>query len=130
MRISKQARREAKDLFRACQVNGLLDAARVRQAVGAVAERKPRGYAAILHFFLRLVRLDVERRSATVESAVPLTPGEQSLVQANLQRLYGPGLDLQFATRTEAIGGMCIRVGSDVYDGTIRGRLAKLNESF
>jgi hypothetical protein len=42
MKISKIARREAKELFRACFVNGLLDENRARQAVSQVLQSKPR----------------------------------------------------------------------------------------
>ncbi len=97
MKISKTVRRDAKQLFQSCQVNGLLDEAKVSQAVRAVAARKPRGYIAILAHFHRLVKLDLERRSARVESAVPLTAAQQAAVQANLLRRYGPGLNLSFS---------------------------------
>lgn len=130
MRVTKQARREAKELFRSCQVNGLLDESRVRQAVSRVLELKPRGHVGLLHYFVRLVKLDLDRRTARVESAVPL-PGDQSAaVQANLGRLYGAGLTTAFAANPALIGGMRIRVGSDVYDGSVQGRLESLKESF
>ena len=69
MKISKQARREAKSLFRTCQINGLLDENRVRPAVQQVLAQKPHGYLAIVSHLARLVKLDQERRTAKVESA-------------------------------------------------------------
>jgi F-type H+-transporting ATPase subunit delta len=130
MRLSKQARRDAKELFRTCQVNGLLDENRVRQAVTAVLQRKPRDYMAVLHFFTRLVKLDLDRRTARVESALPLPADLTSSVEANLGRLYGAGLTTSFLTNPALVGGMRVRVGSDVYDGSILGRLEALKESF
>lgn len=130
MSISKQARREGKELFRTCLVNGLLDEARVRQTVQRVLELKPRGYLGILAHFQRLVRLDVERRTARVESAVPLAADLQAGVQASLQKVYGAGLQLSFAQNPALIGGMRIKVGSDVYDGSVQARLAALERSF
>src|SRR5207237_3006817 len=56
-----QARREAKGLFRACLVNGLLDENRARLAVQMLVTSKPRGYIGILAQFERLVKLDQER---------------------------------------------------------------------
>ena len=41
MKISKQIKREAKQLFRSCFVNGLLDENRARQAVQRVIESLP-----------------------------------------------------------------------------------------
>jgi F-type H+-transporting ATPase subunit delta len=130
MKISKQARREAKELFRCCLLNGLLEENRVRSAVQQVLAAKPRGYVAILSHFHRLVKLDVERRTARVESAVPLPADLQGSVQNSLGRTYGPGLSVSFSQNPSLIGGMRIRVGSDVYDGTIQARLAALQESF
>jgi len=130
MKISKQARRGAKELFRSCVVNGLLDEGRVRTAVQRVVEAKPRGYLAILSHFQRLVKLDLERRSARVESAVPLSDDLRSRVQAGLTRLYGGGLNFSFAQNPALLGGLRIKVGSDVFDGSVQARLAALEQSF
>jgi F-type H+-transporting ATPase subunit delta len=130
MKITKQARREAKDLFRSCVVGGLLEENRVRQAVQQVLQIKPRGYLAILTHFLRLVKLDIQRRTALVESAVPLASDLQTQIQTSLARSYGKGLEISFAQNPELIGGIRVKVGSDVYDGSVQGRLAELQESF
>jgi len=130
MKVSKQSRREAKQLFRACLVNGLLDESRVRQAVQQLLQKQPRGYQAILSHFQRLVKLDIERRTARVESATPLPSDLQSLVETDLARRYGPGLLLSFGQNPALIGGMRIKVGSDVYDGSVQAKLAALNETF
>ncbi len=95
MKITKQARRDAKELFHSCRVNGLLDEAKVRQAVQQVIAAKPRGYFAILSHFQRLVKLDLDRRTARVESAVPLAEPQQAPIRSNLTRRYGEGLDLR-----------------------------------
>jgi F-type H+-transporting ATPase subunit delta len=130
MKISKQARRDAKQLFRSCLNGGLLDENRVRQAVTAVLAQKPRGYVAILSHLQRLVKLDLARRSAKVESAVALSPEQQAALQANLGRKYGAGLSVTFTQNAALLGGMRVQVGSDVYDGTVRARLEALREAF
>ncbi|MCX6886755.1 MAG: F0F1 ATP synthase subunit delta [Verrucomicrobiota bacterium] len=130
MKIPKQARREAKHLFRACIVGSVLDESRVRETVKKVIEVKPRGYLAILTQFQRLVKLDLERRKAVVESAVPLGQDLQDLVRANLAKAHGPALNVSFLQNESLIGGLRIKVGSDVYDGSIQARLKALEESF
>jgi F-type H+-transporting ATPase subunit delta len=130
MKVTKQARRDAKQLFRASFVNGLLDEGRARQVVTQVLEQKPRGYLAILTHFQRLVKLDFERRTATVESATPLAPEMQADVTRQLNALYGPGLNLSFSQAPDLIGGLRVKVGSDVYDGSVKARLAALESSF
>ena len=130
MKISKQARRDAKQVFRSCLVNGLLDENRARQVVQQIIAQKPRGYMAILTHFQRLVKLDVARRTAKIESAMDLPENLRVGVQANLARRYGPGLTVSFTQNSGLIGGLRVQVGSDVYDGSIRARLAELAEEF
>ena len=130
MKTTKQARRDAKSLLQSCRVSGLLEDGRVRQAVQAVIARKPRGYMGILSHFQRLVTLDIQRRTARVESAVALSPAQQAQVTENLTRRYGPGLFLTFGQNPALLGGMRIKVGSDVFDASVQARLSALSESF
>lgn len=130
MKISKQARRDGKALFNTCRVNGVLDEGRVRQTVGAVIAQKPRGYVGILSHFQRLVKLDIERRTARVESAVALSGALQESVKANLAQRYGAGLTVGFAVNPALIGGLRVKVGSDVFDGSVKARLAELEANF
>ena len=126
MKISKQARRDGKALFNTCKVSGVLDENRVRQTVSAVIAQKPRGYVGILAHLQRLVKLDLERRSAHVESAAPVSDALKQSVQANLAQRYGQGLNVSFAVNPALIGGLRVKVGSDVYDGSVKARLADL----
>ena len=108
----------------------MLDENKVRQAVSLVVAQKPRGYAAILSRLHRLVRLDVNRRAARVESAVPLAADLQADVAGRLGKIYGTGVNLSFSTNPALLGGLRIQVGSDLYDGSVRTRLDKLAQSF
>jgi len=130
MKTSKQAAHEARQLFRSCVLNGLLDASRVRQVVQRVIESKRRGYLAVLSRFRRLVKLDVDRHTAQVESAVPLPEDLRASVQSSLQRIYGPVIDIHFTHGPSLIGGMRVKVGSDVYDGSVQCELAALERGF
>ncbi len=130
MKINKRAKREAKQLFRLCLVNSLLDENRVRQVVQRVVAAGHRDCPAVLSHFGRLVKLDLARHAATIESATPLPADLQAAIEAGLTRRYGPGLTSAFAHRPALIGGMRIQVGSDVYDGSVRAGLAALEKSF
>lgn len=129
MKISKQARRDGKTLFTNCRVNGVLDENRVRQTVSAVIAQKPRGFVGILSHFQRLVKLDIERRTARVESATQLSDSLAASVKATLAQRYGQGLDVGFSVNPALIGGLRVKVGSDVFDGSVRARLNELAES-
>jgi F-type H+-transporting ATPase subunit delta len=130
MKISKSAQRDARQLYRSCQVNGLLDGNRVRQAVTLVLAQKPRRYLEILSRLCRLVKLDVEQHAALVESAVPLPADLQTDVAGRLKQIYSAGVEISFGQNPALLGGLRIKVGSDLYDGSIRTRLEKLEQSF
>jgi F-type H+-transporting ATPase subunit delta len=130
MKISKQAQREARQLFRGCLVNGLLDENRVRQCVTLMVQKQPRGYVAILSRLHRLVKLELARRTVQVENAVETSPEQAAAIRARLERQYGPGLNIQYSTNPQLIGGMRVQVGSDLYDGSVKTRLDKLEQSF
>jgi F-type H+-transporting ATPase subunit delta len=130
LKITKKTKREAKQLYRFCLVDGLLDENRVRQVVQRVVAISARDGPAILAHFLRLVKLDFARHTATIESANPLPADLQTVVQTALTRRYGPGLTAAFSQRPELIGGIRIQVGCDVYDGSVRAGLEALERSF
>lgn len=130
MKISKQAQRDARQLFRSCQSNGLLDENRVRQAVRLLSEKKPRGFAEILSRLYRLVKLDQEQHAASVESAAALTGDLQNEVTNEIKKRYGNGVNVLFTENPALIGGLRIQIGSDLYDGSVKTRLDKLEESF
>jgi F-type H+-transporting ATPase subunit delta len=118
--------RAARQLFRICSVNGRLDEARVRLVAQRLATTQRRGGLPILVGFLRLVRLDRDRHTALVESAAPLAGGLREQLQTRLANAYGAALETSFTENPALIGGIRVKVGSDVYDGSVRARLAAL----
>ena len=130
MKTTKQVMREARQLFRVCLVDGRLDESRARVVVQRVIQSRHRGYLTLLGHFKRLLKLQYDRFTARVESALPLPADLQATVQAELTGVYGPGITTLFARNPALIGGMRIQVGSDVYDGSVRSGLATLEKSF
>jgi len=128
IRTSKQARRDAKQLFRLCLVDGRLDESRARKVVQGVLQSRRRGYRMLLSYFQRLLKLDRARHTANVESALPLPADLQASVRSGLEEIYGTGLTTLFAHNPALIGGMRVQVGSDVYDGSVQSGLAALEK--
>lgn len=126
MKGTKKNKREARKLFRVCLVNGALDEGRARRVTRHLAASKRRGTVAVLSAFHRLVQLDHDRHTAVVESAAPLDTLVRSELESDLRRMYGPAVVTSFAENPALLGGVRIKVASDVYDGSIRGRLAAL----
>ncbi len=129
MKISKQAKVEARRLFRECSVNGRFDENRARQVVTLLADQQPRGFLPILTQFQKLLKMDDERRTAIIESASSMTPDYQAKVQGDLTKIYGNDLKFVYKQNSVLLGGLRIKVGGDVYDGSVQGRLEALQES-
>lgn len=130
MKTRKQTKREARHLFRLCIANHALDDDNVRQVVANILKSKRRGHLALATEFERLVRLDRSQHEAQVESATPLPSELRANLTASLARTYGPELSTSFVEDPSLIGGMRVRVGSDVYDGSVKAGLAALEKKF
>jgi F-type H+-transporting ATPase subunit delta len=91
-------------------------------------EKKPRHYIQILEAYQRLIRLEIEKRTATVDTATELPSDAQQQIVENLKRKYGGDLTARFVVSPELLGGMRIRVGSDVWDSSVRNRLQRLQQ--
>ena len=126
MKSNRQITRAARRLFRLCLAEGLVDETRTKEIAGRIAVSGRRGSKAVLKHFLRLVRLDLARHRALVESAALLPFDVQETVIAGLAGIYGPAAKPTFIVTPALLGGMRIKVGSDVYDGSVRARLAAL----
>jgi F-type H+-transporting ATPase subunit delta len=126
MRANKKVKRTARGLFRLCLVDGVFNEERTRQIARALARSRHRGSLRVLSDFQRLVRLERDRHTAVVESATPLAENLRRGIQNGLARTYGETLEMSFGENPELIGGIRIRVGSDVYDGSIRAKLTAL----
>jgi len=130
MKSRKEALRIAKKIFAASMTDGQLDEGAVRKVIAKLSETRPRGYQQVADAYWRLVRLEVERNRAVVQSAVALDEPTKARLVADLKKKYGPQISTEFSVNPELLGGMKIRVGSDVWDGSVKNRLERLSEQF
>ena len=130
MKISKVANAAARRIFRLCQSGGRLDEAKLSTAVRRIAESQPRDYRGILSALKRLVRLEMERRRVIVESAAELDQSSRDRVVSGLVAKYGNDLTFEYRVTPDLLGGLKIRVGNDVFDGSVKGRLDRLAQAF
>lgn len=126
MQVSKEVRRIAHELLRASFTDNQLDRGRVSSVVDSVLIKKPRNYIKILEYYKRLLRLEAEKRHARIETATTLDGKTGSQIVENLRKRYGTDLSSEFVVNPALLGGMRIRVGSDVWDSTVRNRLDRL----
>lgn len=126
MKITKEARALSRQLFRLSLTDEKVDRSKVNSVVQTVITQKPRHYLGALNQYQRLVRLELAKRHVVVESAVPLSSETSASVLSNLKQKYGEDLTSEFTVNPALIGGMRIKLGSDVWDGSVRARLNSL----
>jgi F-type H+-transporting ATPase subunit delta len=128
VKINKEIRQLSRNLVRDSYLDGALDRERISRIVRAVIERKPRNYIQLLENYQRLLRLELDKRRATIESAAELDPEAGRQIVAGLEQNYGPGLTTEYSINRALLGGVRIRVGSDVWDSSVRNRLERLQQ--
>lgn len=127
MKVAKEARKISRELYTASLQDGRLVEDRVRTIAQHLVSTKPRHYAAILKDYDRMVRLELASRHATIESATELDAETRQQLEGTLRGKYGQDLTTEFKTEPALIGGLRIKLGSDVYDSTVKERLARLD---
>ena len=126
MKVNKEIRQLARQLLRASFTDGQLDQGKVGSLVESLLAKKPRHYLNVLEFYKRLLRLELDKRHARIETATELGEDAKGQIRSNLQRRYGQDLTADFMVDPNLLGGMRVRVGSDVWDGTVKSRLERL----
>lgn len=128
MKLSKEGSRLARELFELSRADGRLDNARINQVVDHLVAQKPREYIQVLREFTRLVRLELEKHHAVIESAVELESGALARIERGIRKRFGAALTTEFRVNPDLIGGLRVKIGNDVWDGSIRSRLQLLKE--
>jgi len=128
MKINREIRQLSHEMLRASFTDSQLDPGKISSLVDSLVARKPRNYIEVLKNYRRLLRLELEKRRARIETANEVDSATSSELVANLKKKYGGDLTTEFVVNPELLGGMRIRVGSDVWDGTVRNRLERLQQ--
>jgi F-type H+-transporting ATPase subunit delta len=65
-----------------------------------------------------------QRATALVRSAAPLTDQQIARLAAVLREMYGRDIDIRVVIDPAVQGGLIVKVGDEVIDGSVAGRLA------
>ena len=129
MKIDRQSRQIAKKYFLACRhPDGSVNETSVREIVTLVVENKPRNFLAILTYLYRLIELAVDENTVRIESATPLADKGES-VFAELEKRYGKATRSVYEENPTLLGGLRIRRGNNIWDGSLSGRLQRLKQA-
>jgi F-type H+-transporting ATPase subunit delta len=126
MKVKKEALRAARLLLKASMPGGRVDTARASELTRRMVAEKPRHTLQILESFRRLLRLELDKRHAVIESATPLDDAARARVLSELTSKFGADLTSEFKLNPDLVGGLRIKLGSTIWDGSIRTRLESL----
>jgi F-type H+-transporting ATPase subunit delta len=79
--------------------------------------------------FQKLIDIDEGIENANVVSAVPLSEADKSELADRLAQLTGKKMSLRFSTNPSIIGGLTIRIGDDLFEGSTISTLEKLHKA-
>jgi len=91
----------------------------------AVASQRKRSITLAIDDLLEKASGRRERSVARVTSAVPLTDAQQQRLAAALTGIYGRAMSVRTALDPRVQGGLVVRVGDEVIDGSIARKLAE-----
>ena len=78
--------------------------------------------------FEKLVKREAYREVARVVTAVPLSEEEREAIQQKIAAQFGTELDFDFRVDPSILGGVIVRVGGNVIDDSVAGKLTALRE--
>jgi F-type H+-transporting ATPase subunit delta len=127
MQIPKEARRQARELFEAAlDANGRPDPTKTLAIADLLVKSAPRHTLQILKEYTKLIRLELEKHHAVIESAVPVEDSTRTSVLKLLEKRDGGAVTIETKVDPSLIGGSRIRLGSEVWDSTVLSRLKAL----
>lgn len=72
MKLNKEIRQLSRRMLRASFTDGQIDRRKITALVQSLVTKKPRRYIDVLQHYKRLLRLEIEKRHAKIESMMPL----------------------------------------------------------
>lgn len=130
MKITKDAIAAGRRLYRLCLQDGKLNEESVRKVIASLTQNKPRNYRGILMTLQRQMKHYFADRHVLVESAKELDTQSRAELEGSLRAQHGGDLTFEYTVQPELLGGMRVRKGDDVWDGSVKARLQRLSEAF
>jgi F-type H+-transporting ATPase subunit delta len=102
----------------------------LRNLIAVLIDNDRIGHVAeVIAAYRRLLQEQLGIRPAEIVTARELSSEERNRLVAEVAALAGAKIDPSFRLDPAILGGTVVRIGSTVYDGSVRGRLERLKES-
>jgi len=128
MKRDKKINQFAKRLAELSKEDGVVTEARVNEVLAGLKQSAPRNHLPLLKTYLTVLRREIARQTALIRTPGALAPEAIGAIEASFTKLYDRPVRARVEPDTSLIAGVTIRVGDDLYDATVAGRLKRLAE--
>ena len=129
MKSDQKITKLAKKLVELSKDNGVVIESKVSEVLAGFRQVQHRHHLAVLKTFLSYLRREVALHTAVVATPVELSSDALGAIEAQFSKLYNRPVNAVTQQDTSLIAGVRVRVGDDVYDASVAGRLHRLAES-
>ena len=91
-----------------------------------ISHDRVREFKSILESYISLAEAELGLHSARITTARPLDSAGRRAIEDGIAQLAGGPVRAEYAEDQTLLGGAVVRLGSTVYDGSIRGQLQRL----
>jgi len=129
MKRDKKITQLAKKLVELSKDNGVVTEAKVGEVLAGLKQVQHRHHLTVLKTFLNYLRREIALQTAVVSTPAALSDDALKSIEATYTKLYGRPVSAVTQQDTSLIAGVRVRVGDDVYDASVAGRLQRLAEN-
>lgn len=129
MTRDKKIRQFAKNLVELSRDNGVVTESLVTEVMSGLKKAELRHKLLVLKTYLYYIQRAVAEQTAVVSTPGALSPEALAAIESNFTQVYGRSISALTKTDASLIAGVRIRVGDDVYDASVSGRLKRLAEN-
>lgn len=129
MTRNKKILQFAKKLVELSREDGIVTESSVNEVLDGLKKAELRHKLLVLKTYLHYIRRAVAEQTAVVATPGALSQDALSAIETNFSRIYNRSITAVTSEDASLIAGVRIRIGDDVYDTSVAGRLKRLAEN-
>lgn len=129
MKRDQKITRLAKKLVELSKDKGVVTEAKVTEVLVGLKQVQHRHHLTVLKTFLSYLRREIALQTAVVMTPGALSDDALKAIEATYTKIYNRPVSAVIQQEASLIAGVRVRVGDDVYDASVAGRLQRLAEN-
>ena len=129
MKRDQKITKLAKKLLELSKDSGVVTESKVAEVLAGFQQVQHRRHLTVLKTFLNYLRREVALQTAVVSTPTGLSEDALNAIEVQFSKLYNRPVNAVTQPDTSLIAGVRVRIGDDVYDASVAGRLQRLAES-